>query len=142
MEFLRIAEWAGLCLFVAPALLLDLRLLGLASRRVRVSAVVQYVLPWTSTGFAVMAAARVVHLLATPTGLLQQPAFLVHLLLLGLLGVNVALFHRDVFPHVEAWDLGPVPPRARLTGLLSIVLFAGILASAWAIAATPGGLPA
>lgn len=142
MEFLRIAEWAGLCLFVGPALLVDLRLLGAASRRVRVSTVVRYVLPWTSTGFALMAAARVVHLLATPTGLLSQPAFLVHLLLLGLLGGNVALFHRDVFPHVESWDLGPVPRRARLTGLVSLALFAGILASAWAVAATPGGLPA
>lgn len=87
MDFLRIAEWAGLCLFVTPALLVDLRLLGVASRHVRVSAVVQYVLPWTSTGLAVMAAARVVHLLATPTGLLSQPAFLVHLSLLGLLGL-------------------------------------------------------
>ncbi len=141
MEFIRLVEWVGLCVFVAPALLVDLRLLGMASRRVRVSALVRYVLPWTSTGFAVMAAARAVHLLATPAGLLMQPAFLVHLVLLGLLGVNVSTFHRALFPYVESWDLGPVPPRARLTGLISLALFAGIVATAWTVTATPGGLP-
>lgn len=141
MEFLRLAEWAGLFLFVGPALLVDLRLLGVASRRVRASALVQYVLPWSSTGFAVMAAARGVHLVATPADLLLQPAFGLHLLLLGLLGANVSLFHRGIFRQVESWDLGPVPARARITGLISIGLFAGIVGTAWAVVFSPGSLP-
>ncbi len=140
MEFLYLAGWAGLCLFVVPALLLDLRLLGMARRRVRVSAMVQHVLPWTSSGLAVMAAVRAVHLVAAPADLLRQPAFLTHLVLLGLLGVNVSLFHRGVFRQVETWDLGPVPLRARVTGLISIVLFTGIVATAWGVG-TPNGLP-
>lgn len=141
MEFLHLAGWAGLCLFVAPALLLDLRLLGVARHRVRVSTMVRYVLPWTSTGFAVMAAARAVHLVATPADLLRQPLFLAHLVLLGLLGANVWLFHRGIFRQVDAWDLGPVPRRAQIAGLVSISLFTGIVATAWRVLATPGGLP-
>lgn len=130
MQFLRLAEWVGLCLFVAPAVLVDLRLLGLARHWVRVSDTVQYVLPFTATGFAILVAARGGHVIATPSELLGQPVFLLHVALVTLLGVNVGLFHAGIFKTVDAWELGPVPPRARLTGVLSLLLFAGIVATA------------
>jgi len=43
-----------LCLFVGTAAMVDLRLLGLAMQKVRVSEVMARLLPWTSAGFLVM----------------------------------------------------------------------------------------
>jgi hypothetical protein len=91
---------------------------------------VQYVLPFTATGFCLLAAARALRLIATPGALLEQPAFLLQVLLLGLLGVNVWLFHTGVFKSVDGWELGPAPPRARATGAISLVLFTGIVGTA------------
>lgn len=132
-DLLTAAERLGLALFVAPALCVDLRLLGLARDRLRVSDVVGGVLPWTATGFAVMAAARLARLAADPRGLVGQPAFLAHLACLAALGVNVLLFHTGVFRSVCTWDLGPVPARARATGAVSVVLFAAIVWTAWLV---------
>lgn len=143
LDLLAAAERLGLAFFVVPALCVDLRLLGVARHRVRVSRLVAIVLPWTASGFAVMAAARVARIVvhvgthvgvaagadaaADPGGLLVQPAFLAEVACLAALGVNVLRFHTGIFRSVAAWDVGPVPARARVTGAVSIALFAAIV---------------
>src|SRR5215831_17665429 len=99
----------NLTLFVGLAAMLDLRLLGMALRKVPISEMVDRLMPWLISGFIVMVA----------TGLL---------LFLLLAGLNVWVFHRGIYKSVAEWTLAPIPPRkARLAGLFSIMLWASII---------------
>src|SRR5450432_1816658 len=55
-----------LCLFLGTATMLDLRLLSLLMREVPVSEVAKRLLPWTTTGFAVMVISGVLTFLNAP----------------------------------------------------------------------------
>ena len=48
--------------------------------------------------------------------------------MMGLAGVNAVAFHLTTYRSVARWDNDPVPPfRARLAGILSIVLWAAVV---------------
>ena len=54
--------------------------------------------------------------------------FAIKLLLIALAGLNAAVFHVTTYRDVAAWDVAAAPPpRARLAGLLSLTLWAGII---------------
>ena len=56
----------GLCLFLGMAVLTDLRLLGITFKRVPLSEVMGYVLPWTWAGAVIMVVSGTVLFLNTP----------------------------------------------------------------------------
>jgi hypothetical protein len=117
-----------LALFVGFAVLLDLRLLGVAFKGVPVSEVANRLLPWTRAGFAVMTVSGLLLFYAIPVRSYQSVFFRVKVILLILAGINVFLFHRGVFKRVAAWDRTlPPPPRARFAGAASLVLWAMII---------------
>src|SRR5712691_5913270 len=114
-----------LCLFVGTAAMVDLRLLGLAMRSVRVSEVMTRLLPWTSTGLLLMIISGALLFYAAPLLRYQNIFFRVKMVTLVLAGINVWVFHNTVYRRVAAWDLDPVPPRtARAVGGLALVLWA------------------
>jgi hypothetical protein len=116
-----------LCLFLGTAVLLDLRLLGLTMRRVRVSEVAAQLLPWTVGGFVLMVISGALLFYAIPVRTYLNIFFRVKMAMLILAGVNVWVFHRTVYRRVAEWDLGLVPPMgARVAGGLSLLLWAGI----------------
>ena len=124
-----------LCLFVGTAVMLDLRLLGLTLRRVPVSEVFDRLLPWTTTGFAVMIVTGSLLFYAIPVRTYQSIFFRIKVVMLLLAGANVWLFHRKVQLTMSQWDLAPVTPRgARAAAALSLVLWAGIIVAGRMIA--------
>ncbi len=119
--------WA-LALFVGFAVVLDLRLLGLALRKVPVSEVARKLLPWTVAGFIVMIVTGGLLFYAIPVRTYQNIFFRVKVLLLILAGINVWVFHSTVWRRVAAWDRDPVTPKsARFAGAASLVLWTCII---------------
>ena len=117
-----------LTVFLGTAILVDLRLLGVAMSRVPVSQVLTRLLPWTTGGFAVMAASGMLMFYASPADKFVNLFFRAKVAMLGLAGLGVWLFFRTVHRNIEAWDNDPVPPRAaRLAGGLTLLLWTAIL---------------
>jgi hypothetical protein len=118
----------SLTLFVGTAIILDLRLLGVALKRVPVSEVTGRLLPWTRIGFVVMVATGLLLFYATPVRNYQNIFFRLKMILFVLAGLNVWLFHSRVHERVAEWDQTLPPPRAaRVAGIVSLVAWAGVV---------------
>lgn len=119
----------ALTFVVGSIWIVDLRLLGVASRNRGVTALTNEILPWTWGSFV----------LATVTGLLlfcsnavhyyENVPFRVKVVLLALAGLNMALFHSTTYRGVASWDTAAKPPAAaRIAGGASIALWVGVVA--------------
>jgi uncharacterized protein DUF6644 len=117
-----------LCVFVGTAAVIDLRLLGVTLPNVRVSEVVERLIPWTVTGFAVMVVSGTLLFYASPVSRYQNLFFRAKMFALAAAGVNAWLFHRRVYRRVAEWDLEPVPPfEARVMGGIALALWAALI---------------
>jgi hypothetical protein len=124
-----------LCLFVGMTMMLDLRLLGVALRRVPVADVVARLQPWMFVGFVVMVVSGVLLFYAIPVRSYQNIFFRLKAVFLVLAGLNALAFHTGVFRSVEQWgQTGQPPTRARMAGAASLVLWAGIIVTGRMIA--------
>jgi hypothetical protein len=57
-----------------------------------------------------------------------NPAFRLKLVLIGLAGLNAAVFHRGIFRSVAAWDLNtPAPAAAKVAAVLSLLLWGTVI---------------
>lgn len=117
-----------LCVFAGMAVIIDLRLVGLTMLRVPASELVSRLLPWAAGGFSVMLVSGLLLFYAAPLERYGNVFFRAKLAMLVLAGLNVWVFHRTSYRHVDRWDLDPVPPRAvRVAGGLALALWAAIL---------------
>lgn len=103
----------------------DLRLLGLASKRRDASELVASILPitWVAFGLAVVTGALL--FVANPISYSANFYFLGKLVLLALAGINMVLFH--IFSHRHLATQGALAPRlsgaASLTLWITVVVF-------------------
>ena len=153
MEWLATTEWSvalheslymypliesthvlALTVFVGLAVVLDLRLLGLILPKVPVSQILTRVLPWTKAGFVVMFLTGLLLFYAIPVRNYQNIFFRVKVVMLILAGLNVWLFHSRVERTVPEWDLSPAPRAARVSAIVSLVLWAAIVVAGRMIA--------
>ncbi|MBF8300900.1 MAG: hypothetical protein HW394_1270 [Acidobacteria bacterium] len=115
----------SLCGFLSMAVLVDVRLLGLALRDVPVSTVIRRILPWSKAGFVVMVITGALLFFAIPVRTYHSVFFRLKVILLVMAGANAWWFHLRTEPGVAAWDVGAViPRRARLAGALSLAIWA------------------
>lgn len=129
----------GIILVAGTIMLVDLRLLGLGLRREPVSDVVSRIVPWTLSGFALMFLTGGWLFSGEASKLYISPAFRIKMVLLLLAGLNALIFHLTVYRRAAEWDDMPVAPvRARLAGLVSLVLWIAIIAAGRSIAYGPG----
>lgn len=113
---------------VGSVLMVDLRLLGVASRTQAVTRITREVLPWTRVAGLVAVVTGFGLFLANTVRYMENPAFQIKLALLVLAGINMAVFHLRTMRDVIAWDQGDVLPfAARCAGGFSVVLWIGIL---------------
>ncbi|HEY7820294.1 MAG TPA: DUF6644 family protein [Vicinamibacteria bacterium] len=118
----------SLALFVGFAVLLDLRLLGLALSRMPMSEVARRLFPWIFGGFALMVATGLLLFYAIPVRTYQSVFFRAKVILLLLAGINAWWFHATLWRRVAEWDSDPVPPPgARFAGGASLLLWASII---------------
>lgn len=118
----------GFVLLVGAAVMFDLRLLGV-SRRLPVTDLARHLLPWSRAGLLLVVPSGGAMFAAHATEWVANPAFWLKLGLIALAGLNAWAFHRGVFRSAAAWDRhAPAPGRARAAAVLSLALWAGVLA--------------
>jgi hypothetical protein len=131
---LNFIHLVGLLVAAGTIVFWDLRLLGVGLRRTPVSEVGKSLLPWTWSGFCVMAVSGSLLVVMEASRLYFNIFFRLKVVFLILAGLNVLLFHSTVYRSVKAWDLAPQAPlQARLEGGFSLLLWFGILAMGRAI---------
>jgi hypothetical protein len=124
-----------LTLFLGFAVLLDLRLLGMALKGRRMSDVLRQLNPWLIAGFLVMIASGVLLFSADPISFYSTWFFKVKMVMLVLAGLNVLIFNSTIGRKTAAWDLDErTPVGAKVAGAVSIVLWILIVAAGRAIA--------
>jgi len=119
----------ALTLVVGSISIVDLRLLGLASRGRSVAAVTAEVLPltWTAFAFAVLTGAAL--FASHAVGYASNFQFRMKMLFLVFAGVNMFAFHAIVRRDRPVWlDAHITPWPGRLAGVLSLLLWIGIVA--------------
>ena len=118
----------ALCLFLGLIALLDLRLVGVGLRGVPVSEVAGRLLPWALFGFSLMLVSGLLLFYSGPVKAANNIFFRIKMLLIVLTGLNALLFHFTIYKRVASWDNAPSPPlRAKVAGVLSLVLWSGVV---------------
>jgi hypothetical protein len=106
----------------------DTRLLG-RSRPLAVSALERHLLPWARWSLLLVVPTGALMFAAHATEMATNPALRLKLMLLAAAFLNAGIFHRWPFRTVGDWDTeihAPLP--ARVAGMLSIVLWLGVIA--------------
>ena len=120
----------GMAALVGTVAALDLRLLGWAMRRERVSAWAAKLLPWAWAGFAVQVVTGALLFSSEAVKVFSNPAFRLKMLLIFLAGMHALIFHWIVYRDVANWDDSTLlPMKARVAGFVSILLWVGIVAA-------------
>jgi uncharacterized protein DUF6644 len=112
---------------VGSIFLIDLRLLGLASRKHPVRETIGEILPYTWTGFVVAAISGALMFTSKATQYYENFSFRMKMLLLAIAGINMLAFHLWTYRRVAAWDRGTTTLGAKFAGGLSIALWIGIV---------------
>jgi len=119
----------ALALSVGLILMFDLRLLRLAFRSEPASRIMQQFVPLSLPGFAIMFASGLLLFIAQAEKAYQNTFFRFKLAFLVLAGINAAFYQVKFYPKMADWDNSDSVPRgAQLSGLLSLILWAGIIA--------------
>ncbi|HET8748930.1 MAG TPA: DUF6644 family protein [Ramlibacter sp.] len=137
-EFMQQSEWAfpaaealhvvALSLVLGTIAIVDLRLVGLASRRSSFTALAHDCLPYTWAAFATAAVTGALMFVANAQSYVGNTAFRLKMLLMLLAGINMAFFELRTVRGVAAWDReAVVPVAARAAGVLSLAFWIAIV---------------
>jgi hypothetical protein len=120
----------SLVVLAASIATFDLRLMGVAFRRVRVSDMSARLMPLTWGAFGMMILTG--SLLFTPfaQNYCFNSSFQIKMFLIVLAGVNMTVFQLTVYRKVVSWDADANPPAlARVAGILSVVIWMSVIAA-------------
>ncbi len=136
-DFVATSAWAfptlesvhviGLALVVGSIAIMDLRLLGLASKKIPVTRLSRDVLPWTWVAFAIAAITGLLLFTGNASSYAANPFFQWKMVLLVLAALNMLAFHLITWKSVGRWDLGATPIGAKLAGGLSLVFWIAVV---------------
>ena len=119
--------------------IVDLRLVGIASRGHRVSLLAKDTLPWTWGAFALAALTGGLLFISKASSYVINPYFLWKMGLLVLAGLNMIYLHLTTWRTVEHWERDPTFPfAAKLAGWLSLIFWVGVVFFGRAIGFTLG----
>jgi hypothetical protein len=125
----------SMCLFFGLVLMMDLRLMGVGNMRTPFSQLQRRLFPWQMAGMAVSAVSGIILIYGQPSRFYANIFFWVKMMMMFVAGVNALAFHRSSYHTVSLWDAGGAPPvAAKLSGVLSIALWAGVVVSGRMIA--------
>jgi hypothetical protein len=107
--------------------MLDLRLLGIASRDSTVSQLSNEVLPWTWTAWGAAAVFGSLMFMAKAETYAGNLQFRLKFVCMGLAALNMLIFKFGAYRQVARWDSGEPPMSAKLAGALSLSLWIGVV---------------
>jgi len=126
---LLMLHMAAVTIVVGMIAIVDLRLLGLASRKSAVTDLCRESLPWTWAAFAVSVVTGVLLFMSQPVKYLGNHAFQMKFLLMALAGLNMLAFQFITYRGVSAWDRdAAVPLAGKLAGAISLAAWIAIIA--------------
>jgi hypothetical protein len=119
----------AITLVVGSITMVDLRLLDVNLRDRPVGELIDEILPWTWTSFAVAVCTGALLFSSNATHYWGTVPFRLKMLLLVLAGVNMTVFHATTLRSVEVWGRQPQTPRAaKISGGVSLSLWIGVIA--------------
>lgn len=128
---LEIVHLVGVALLLGNLLVFELRLAGLGAP-IPIGPLARLALPAAIAGFSLAVPSGLLMFATQPLDLLANPAFRLKMLLILLAGLNAVGFHlRDSIGRAAG---GEADPAGRLLGLISLLLWIGVLACGRAIA--------
>ena len=109
--------------------IVDLRLMGLASRDRALKPLTGEVLPCVWAAFVVAAISGLLLFSSNAVTYAHNSYFQLKFVFLALAGVNMAVFHLFVGRGIERWGASPdtTPVRARMVGAVSLLLWIGVI---------------
>jgi hypothetical protein len=119
----------AICLVVGSILVVDLRLLGLASTGRPVSRITRAILPLTWCAFIVAVVSGGLMFISNASKYLSNGFFVAKMVLIGVAGLNMLVFHVVGARDLPKWENDRrLPLPARLAGGLSILLWVAVVA--------------
>jgi hypothetical protein len=118
----------SLAMVFGSIVMVDLRLVGAASRNSAVSRLSHEVLPYTWGAFICAIVTGTLLFISKAHVYFYNLQFQLKFLCMFLAGVNMLVFHFGAYRQVLEWDERQPPPRAaQLAGALSITLWIGVI---------------
>jgi hypothetical protein len=124
---LEIVHIVGIVVLVGAALMFDLRLLGF-SKHLPVTGLSRHLLPWSGRGLWLIVPSGILLFSTNAIALSQDFTFWLKMTLLLVAGLNVLIFHRFIYnPQHQQIISGYVPAQAKISALISMVIWLGII---------------
>ena len=106
---------------VGSIAVMDLRLLGVASKECAVTEMSKDTLPWTWGAFVIAMISGTLLFISKATTYMVNPFFLWKMVLIAIAGINMGIFHVFTWRTVKNWDVGCEVPRAgKIAGGVSL----------------------
>jgi len=129
--FVQMTHFAGLSLWIGTNLTLDLRLLGVGSKRQTAGQLSEALFAWNWTGLCIAVLGGFMLFSSAATKYIPNPAFEIKLGILVPLGI---LWHAFVQWHARARENAEiVSPFGKFAGLLEILLWFSVITAAVSI---------
>lgn len=127
---LEVVHVISVVAMVGYIVVMDLRLLGLASLADPVRKLARDTLPFACAGFAGAVVSGTLLFIAKAPTYIANPYFIAKLILLVLAGLNIAAFHLVTWRTVPLWDMtASIPLGAKLAGGLSLLFWIAVVFS-------------
>ena len=118
----------SLVMFAGLVMMMDLRLLGAAYRGTPFSEVQARLFPWQMVGMVVTSLAGLLLFYSQPMRYFGKLLYWIKMGLIVLAGVNAMLFHFTTYRSIAKWDTTSPPLGAKVAGVLSLAMWACIVA--------------
>ena len=125
----------GMCVFAGLVIMMDLRLLGIGNTSTPISQIQRRLFPGQMAGMTVSAISGLVLVYGQPMRFYPNVFFWIKTVMMLVAAANVLAFHYGAYRTVADWDNQiKAPLGARLSGAVSIVLWALVIMSGRLIA--------
>ena len=119
---------AAIATVFGSIVLVDMRLLGVSDRSLKVSKLSAELLPITWTAFVLALITGSLLFMSKAPDYLVNLQFRLKMAFILLAGLNMTYFHWGIFRRVAQWDGSlPPPPRARIAGLVSVLCWTTVI---------------
>ena len=133
--YLLTAHVLTMAAFAGLVIMMDLRLIGIGHMRMPFSELQQRLFPWQMAAFGLSAVTGFALFYGQPMRFYGNIFFWLKTAMMLLAAINMQMFHRTTYDTVDEWDRSARTPfGARLAGLLSVFLWAGVVVSGRMIA--------
>ena len=123
----EVVDINGFGVLVGSVVMFDLRVLGL-SRDLPVTALARHLLRWGVAALLLIVPAGLMMFSAHPHDFASNGVFILKLCLIGIAGLNAALFHVGVFRSVARWNTDAAAPGiAKIQAIFSIMLWISVV---------------